>query len=123
MIRVYLAIALAAALGLCGWYAHHKVYRSGYDAGQKSVQDALAKAEDANQAFVSVVAAKDKSIASCELGRIADQKNAEAAAKEADAARAALAPKFDAADRALSKRLSSDECHEWANEPACGSVP
>jgi hypothetical protein len=46
VIRVYLAIALAASLLLGGWYLHHRWYDAGYQAKSAEVatQDAKAKA-------------------------------------------------------------------------------
>jgi hypothetical protein len=47
MIRVYLAIALAASLLLGGWYLHHRWFHDGYQAKAAEVakQDAKAKAD------------------------------------------------------------------------------
>jgi hypothetical protein len=47
VIRVYLAIALAASLLLGGWYLHHRWFHDGYQAksAEVAVQDAKAKVE------------------------------------------------------------------------------
>ena len=45
--RVILAILGVVALVLVGWYIHHQIYSSGYDACQGFYTDAMSKAQSA----------------------------------------------------------------------------
>lgn len=121
MIRVYLALAIIAALGLVGWRVHHNIYESGR-ADQRKVDDkALNDAADANAAFQRTLAAAEGAAAECVAGREADATAAREAAAAADGARKRIAAAADKANKKLSD-LMAGECKAWASLPACGST-
>ena len=122
MIRIYLALAIVAALGLAGWRVHHSIYQSGYAAAQKADNKALDDAADANAAMQKTLAAAEGAAAECLAGREADSKAAQDAATAADAARKRIASQAANANKKLAE-LMAGECKAWAELPACGSVP
>jgi hypothetical protein len=76
MIRVYLAIALAASLLLGGWYLHHRWFDAGYQAKSAEVDAQNAKA--AKKAQTRTVAADAGAKAATDAGQVKIAANAQA---------------------------------------------
>ena len=78
MIRVYIGIALAALLGLGGWWLHHTAYDAGYAAHVAEVNAAAVKAAAKHQAQVVVADKAQAAVTDAGAAQTADTKDATA---------------------------------------------
>jgi len=109
-------LVVALIIGAAIWLHH-----SGYESGLADGKAELGKADDANVACVGTISALKLSIAQCETNRLLDQNAQLKASAARDKQQVASDKNFAALHHQLEQAMTN-ECADWAKQPACGSV-
>jgi hypothetical protein len=94
----------------------------GYHAGENAAAAEIARAKNANEAEQAAIAKLQASLSQCEGGRLVDAAAQARALNQRAAQEAQAQADYEQAQMQLKLRLRAD-CRDWAQAPACGSVP